>query len=125
MPRQSFGLMVGYCSISWPSRDIAPLWLVFVSTSGFAMRFRDALDIAQRPFQSRAGCPIGYFGDPRPDLSQNSRKTVVVKFLLVPSKSLYYETIVLYYSLEAQGKSLEWYPGPVLRITPGDASQMT
>ena len=28
-------------------------------------------------------------------VSQNIRKTVVLKFLLVPSKSLYYETIVV------------------------------
>ena len=47
-------------------------FMSIVNTLGFVMRFRDALDIAQRPFQpcgycSRAGCPVGYFGDPRPD----------------------------------------------------------
>ena len=58
-------------------------------------------------------------------LSQKSPKMAEWRFLLILSKSLYYETIVLYYSLEAQGKSHEWYPGPVLRIAPGDASQTT
>ena len=53
----------GYCS----GEDMS-----IVSALAFAMRCRVSLDIAQRPFQScgycsRAGCPIGYFGDPRPD----------------------------------------------------------